>query len=105
MQKEDGNFRNFLSFDRRYLDNDCSEDAFGRTIWSLGYLICHSPAGAYREFADALFRSAIINYKNMGTRGCANTLIGVAYYLKAHPSDETMFRILTDLAGSLMGAF
>src|SRR5690606_11951602 len=32
MQTEDGNFRNFLSFNREYLDEVGSEDSFGRTI-------------------------------------------------------------------------
>jgi glycosyltransferase involved in cell wall biosynthesis len=39
MQTEDGNFRNFLSFSREYLDEVGSEDSFGRTIWALGHLI------------------------------------------------------------------
>ena len=55
MQREDGNFRNFLSFNRNYLDEIGSEDSFGRTIWSLGYLICAGPNNSYREFGKELF--------------------------------------------------
>ncbi|WP_316933296.1 glycosyltransferase family 4 protein [Pedobacter lusitanus] len=33
MQCDNGNFRNFLSFKREYLDEVGSEDSFGRTIW------------------------------------------------------------------------
>jgi hypothetical protein len=33
MQREDGWFRNFLHFNRSYLDEIGSEDSFGRTIW------------------------------------------------------------------------
>jgi glycosyltransferase involved in cell wall biosynthesis len=106
MQKDDGQFRNFLSFDRRYLDEECSEDGFGRTIWALGYLIGHSPAGSYREFADALFQISVPNYKKLvNLRGYANTLIGIAYFLRVHPSHEKMFGILVELTDLLMDAY
>src|SRR5690606_30934772 len=39
MQNIDGTFRNFLSFNRNFLDDVGSEDSFGRTIWVLGYLM------------------------------------------------------------------
>ena len=49
MQTEDGNFRNFLSFNRQYLDEVGSEDSFGRTIWALGYLIDCAASNSYRR--------------------------------------------------------
>jgi glycosyltransferase involved in cell wall biosynthesis len=105
MQQEDGSFRNFLTYDRRLLEEGCSEDSFGRTIWALGYAICHAP-NSYREFADELFRSAIHNYKKLeNIRGYANTIIGVAYYLRVHPSNEGMLKILMEMTNSLMTAY
>jgi hypothetical protein len=106
MHKPDGNFRNFLSIDRAYIDEVCSEDCFGRTIWALGFLIKHSPSSSYREFDNDIFRSAIHHFEKLETtRGVANTLIGVAYVLKAYPSDERMFAILAQLSGALVGAY
>ena len=106
MQKEDGTFRNFLNHDRQFLDEVSSEDCFGRVIWALGYLICNPPANSYAELGGELFHSSIQNYKNLkNLRGYANTLIGVAYYLRAHPGHEEMFRILTSLTNSLMNAY
>ena len=35
MQNANGTFRNFLSFNRNFLDETGSEDSFGRTIWAL----------------------------------------------------------------------
>src|SRR5690606_16774788 len=34
MQNEDGTFRNFLSFNRSFLDEVGSEDSFARAIWA-----------------------------------------------------------------------
>lgn len=36
MQNKDRTFRNFLSFNRNFMDEVGSEDSFGRTIWGVG---------------------------------------------------------------------
>ncbi|MCX2430403.1 MULTISPECIES: glycosyltransferase [unclassified Pedobacter] len=102
MHTEDGNFRNFLSFNRNYLDEIGSEDAFGRTIWSLGYLIGVAPNNSYREFGRELFFNAVPHFKGLKhLRGMANTLIGISYYLLAHPGDKPIINEGNQLAESL----
>ncbi len=106
MQTEDGNFRNFLSFSRQYLDEVGSEDSFGRTIWSLGYLINCAVNNSYREFALEIFHKATQQFKNLHhLRGIANTMIGIALYLKVFPQDEGMLRELTELTKPLVAAY
>ena len=36
MQKPQGNFHNYLGYDRNFLDVDGSDDCMGRTLWSCG---------------------------------------------------------------------
>jgi glycosyltransferase involved in cell wall biosynthesis len=106
MQTEDGNFRNFLSFNRNYLDEVGSEDSFGRTIWSLGYLICAAPNNSYREFGRELFSHAVPHFKNLThLRGMANTLIGGSYYLGAHRGDDFIVKEVNLLANNLKNAY
>lgn len=106
MQRDDGYFRNFLSFSRQYLDEKGSEDSFGRTIWALGYLISSSPNSSYREFAEEMFACSAPNFKELKyIRGVANTLIGISYYLKAHPSDEKMLSELNHLTDFMLSAY
>ena len=106
MQREDGWFRNFLHFNRNYLDDIGSEDSFGRTIWALCYLICHAPNNSYREFAHELFIKSYPVFRHLKhLRGIANTIIGISYYLKSYPSDEGMIDILTELTDKLTDAF
>jgi len=106
MQREDGNFRNFLSFNRNYLDEVGSEDSFGRTIWSLGYLICVAPNNSYREFGRELFSHSISHFKDLKyLRGIANTIIGASYYLCAHPGDELLINEVNALAKSLIQSY
>jgi len=106
MQLEDGNFRNFLSFNREYLDEVGSEDSFGRTVWSLGYLINCAASNSYREFALELFHRSFKHFKALvHLRGMANTIIGVCLYLKAVPTDEGMVNQLVDLTQPLIDAY
>lgn len=106
MQQDDGSFRNFLSFDRRYLDNVGSEDSFGRTVWALGYLINCAPNNSYREFARELYMQSVQHFERLHhLRGFANTVIGVAYFLRSNPSDEGMVQHLVKLTKPLIDAY
>jgi hypothetical protein len=106
MQTEDGNFRNFLSFDRRYLDEVGSEDSFGRTIWALGYLIGCSSSNSYREFATEIFHKSFPHFKSLThLRGMANTVIGISMYLKVFPGDEGMVNEMVKLTKPLIDAY
>ena len=106
MQTDDGNFRNFLSFNRQYLDEVGSEDSFGRTIWALGYLIGCSSNNSYREFATEIFLKSFMHFKALKhLRGMANTIIGISLYLKAVPGDEGMINEMINLTQPLIAAY
>ncbi len=106
MQTDDGNFRNFLSFNRQYLDEVGSEDSFGRTIWSLGYLIGCAASNSYREFAIELFQKSIPHFRSLQhLRGMANTIIGLSLYLKTFPTDEGLVNELVRLTQPLIDAY
>ncbi len=103
MQNSDGKFRNFLSFDRRFLDEIGSEDSFGRAVWALGYLLANPPNDAYYQFGKLIFLNAAPNFEKFKTvRGIANTLIGISYYLRSNSSDEAMISTMKKLANKLV---
>lgn len=98
MQTDKGTFRNFLSFSRQFLDNEGSEDSFGRTVWALGYLISNSPKDSFYQFARDLFGKAKSNFGNLEhLRGIANTIIGICHYLQKLPDDEEVLDSLRHL--------
>ncbi|MDB5126104.1 glycosyltransferase family 4 protein [Mucilaginibacter sp.] len=106
MQTDDGNFRNFLSFSRQYLDEVGSEDSFGRTIWALGHLISCAASNSYREFAMEIFHKSYPHFKALKyIRGQANTIIGISLYLQAYPTDEGMLAELIRLTQPLIDAY
>ena len=106
MQRDDGNFRNFLHFNRSYMDEIGSEDSFGRTVWALGYVIQHAPNNSYREFAQELFHRSVPHFSHLSDlRGMANALIGISYYLKVNPGDESLLLELNYLTAKLVRAY
>jgi hypothetical protein len=106
MQNEDGTFRNFLSFNRNFLDRQGSEDCFGRTIWALGYLMGNAPNDAYYQNGKLVFFNAVPNFEKLKSiRSIANTIIGICYYLKSNPSDEEMITRLKNLSSKLVAHY
>jgi hypothetical protein len=106
MQNKDGTFRNFLSFSRNYLDEIGSEDSFGRTIWALGYLLGNAPNDAYYQTGRLLFFNAAPNFEKLNSiRSIANTMIGICYYLKTNPADDSMTERLRNMAHLLIKQF
>ena len=54
-----GVFRNFLSYDRQWLEESGSEDCQGRVLWALGFLVAHAPNESLQSLGKELFESAI----------------------------------------------
>lgn len=103
MQNKDGTFRNFLSFNRNFLDEVGSEDSFGRTIWALGYLIANAPNDSYFQTGKFIFMDASVNFEKIQSiRGIANTIIGISYYMRSNPSDDSMAEVLRILTYKLI---
>lgn len=95
MQNKDGTFRNFLSFNRNFLDKVGSEDSFGRTIWALGYLLSHAPNDAYYQSGKMIFVNAIPAMERItSVKSIAANIIGISYYLKTNAGDEGMVELL-----------
>jgi len=106
MQNNDGTFRNFLSFSRNFLDKVGSEDSFGRTIWALGYLLGNAPNDAYYQTGRLLFFDAAPNFEKLKSiRGIANTMIGICYYLRSNPGDDSMTERLRNMANGLIAHY
>lgn len=103
MQNKDGTFKNFLSFNRNFLDEVGSEDSFGRTIWAIGYMLANAPNDSYNQMGRQIFFSAVPAFEHLKSiRSIANTIVGICYYLKSNPSDDGMMAILRAKAIILM---
>jgi glycosyltransferase involved in cell wall biosynthesis len=106
LQRDNGNFGNFLSFSRQFLDEYGSEDSFGRTIWSLGFLICHAPNDAFKQIGKEIYNRSVQYFDKLGSlRGMANVIIGIAHYLKDVQEDEPQLQLMVKLTSKLVESY
>lgn len=106
MQRDNGNFGNFLSFSRQFLDVYGSADSFGRTIWALGYLISHAPNDAFKQIGRDIYTRSIQYFDKLESiRGIANVVIGISYFLKDSQEDEEQLQLLLNLVSKLVYAY
>ena len=94
---ETGRFRNFMSFDRRWLEDSGSEDSHGRSLWALGVCAAADASLSRRRWAAALFRTALpIAAQFRSPRAWAFTLLGLDHYcgLVADNQDAVAIRQL-----------
>ena len=106
MQNDDGTFRNFLTYNRDYKDEKGTEDAFGRTIWALGYLLRFPPRDAFSQMARELYDKAFPRFTQLKSpRAIAFTIIGICHFLHRFRNDEGMKKVLKDLIETLLGLY
>jgi len=76
-----GRFRNFMGFNRNWLEESGSEDSHGRTLWALGECARSDANPSRRRWAAALFAEALAAVKNFRSpRAWAFTLLGLDGY-------------------------
>jgi hypothetical protein len=103
---ETGRFHNFMSYDRRWLDEHGSDDCQGRTIWALGYLIWHAPNDSTRALATDLFRGAVSAFETLRwPRSWALSILGLHYYLRRFGDDVEIRAAKANLAERLNAVF
>jgi len=101
MQRKDGSFTNYMTFDRSVLEGK-SDDAYGRIIWALGYLIRFAPTNSHFHLGLELFENAIHQYTKLTyARGYANCIFGLYHYVKRFPDQEKYLNLLSKLSDQL----
>ena len=82
-------FHNHLSFDRRWLDPQGSEDCHGRALWALGSAAGRSPHRSFQILAGQLFVQALpLVTEFTSPRAWAFTLLGIDDYLRRMGGDR-----------------
>jgi len=101
-----GRMRNFMGYDRSWLEEVGSEDSHGRVIWAIGYAIAHPPNDAILGLANRIFKE-IINapLKFTSPRAWAFSIIGANYYLRRFGGDTRVLQIMSELADKVVHLF
>ena len=96
-------FRNFMAYNRTWLEEVGSEDSHGRTLWALGTVLNQSTNEGLRGMAGRLFDAAIASTLNFTSpRAWAFTILGTERYLRRYPGDRAVLAVQDTLARRLI---
>jgi glycosyltransferase involved in cell wall biosynthesis len=102
-QNTDGTFRNFMGYDRRFLECAGSEDSYGRALWGVSYCLAHPVRNDHRPLLHEIFIRAIGHVERMRSpRTIAYGVLSLSYFLDYRPGDETMLNLLDRLCNRLL---
>ena len=97
-QNEKGRFKNFMGYDRKWLEEEGSEDCFGRCLWALGFALFneYTPKGVKYGLAHILKNAMPHAVALNSPRAKAYSIIGLA-----HLEGEDAKRLVFETAQSL----
>ncbi len=100
-----GVFRNFMAYDRRWLEDVGSPDSQGRTLWALGTAAAKAPDNDTRDLALELLRKALPGVSTLiDLRAKAFTLVGLEDWLTVE-IDHHAAKLRDRYAQDLLDAF
>ena len=100
---ERGRFRNFMGFDRGWLEVEGSEDSFGRSLWSIGDTVARARGQGLRRWALNLFDQVAPHSLALESpRTWAFALLGADAVLRVHPEHALAKRLVNDFGARLL---
>ncbi|HEY2786462.1 MAG TPA: glycosyltransferase family 4 protein [Fimbriiglobus sp.] len=99
-------FRNFLGFDRRWLEETGSEDSHGRALWALGTCVGRSQRPDLPSWAATHFELALpAILETTSPRAWAFALLGIREYLRRLGGDRLAAQIRDTLTARLLDIY
>jgi len=99
-------FRNFMGYNRQWLEESGSEDSHGRTLWALGECARSDAVPSRRKWAAALFKAALPVLERFSSpRAWVFALLGLDAYCTVETPDTNAGGMRKLLADRLMALF
>lgn len=103
---ENGRFRNFMSYDRRWLELAGSEDSHARALWGLGITVKEAPDSPIRNMAMRLFLDALPTVEHFNSpRAWGYIILGLQAYLTIYGGDAFARKIRDNIANKIYQLF
>ena len=100
--QEKNRFRNFMGYDRRWLEEVGSEDSHGRAVWGLGEAVALAESADIRDAARGVFEKALPALTEFTfPRTWSFALGGIHAYLTRYSGDSKVRRVRKILADKL----
>ena len=96
-------FRDFMSYQRVFLDEEGTEDCFGRALWACGHAASSELPDNVRIVADKLFENCVVWVGDLESpRARAYSILGMSEYLRKHDDETGLVAKADALADTLM---
>ncbi len=103
LDEKTGRYRNFMSYDRRWLEDMGSEDSQGRALWGLGMTVAFAPNDSILGLATNLFQHSAYPVRDfVHPRSISYALVGIHAYLRRFGGDAEIRRLREHLAERLL---
>ena len=103
---EQKRFRNFMDYNRQWLEEVGSEDSHGRALWALGTVLARSKRAGLQGMAVRLFEEALpVVTEFTSPRAWAFSLLGIQHYLRRFPGDRAVLNVQNTLVQKLMDLY
>jgi glycosyltransferase involved in cell wall biosynthesis len=101
--RQERRFRNFMDYNRTWLEEVGSEDSHGRSLWALGTVVARSKREGLQGMAIRLFEEALPTVLDfVSPRAWAFSLLGIQYYLRRFPGDRAVLSAQSTLIQKLI---
>ena len=101
-----GRFRNFLSYERQWLESQGSEDSHGRALWALGTVLGRSESPGLRGTAGRLFETALPAIRTFSSpRAWAFSALGLQEYLNRFSGDRAALQTRDEMTHRLLDIY
>jgi glycosyltransferase involved in cell wall biosynthesis len=104
--EEQGRFRNFMTYSRKWTEERGSEDSHGRGLWALGAAVSRSSERGRQSQCGSLFHAALPAVETLSSpRAWAFALLGIDEYLRAFSGDSRVQQVRAVTARKLLELF
>jgi glycosyltransferase involved in cell wall biosynthesis len=106
-QTESGHFHNFMSYDRKFLDDNGSDDTFGRALYGLGHVCAspHLPQNLRNHALEIVRRSRPVMDDIHAPRAKAYTMCGLYEMLDKGIDKDTFLPVFIKYADFLVSLY
>jgi len=96
-------FRNFMDYQRHWLEDSGSDDSHGRALWALGTILGRSSTPNFHNMASRIFQLSLLAIlETTSPRAWAFAIIGIYEYLQRFAGDRRVTQVQEELANRLL---
>jgi len=82
---EKGRFRNFMNYERRWLDEEGSDDCTGRVLWALGFTSAYTNVSSFYHHSGHLLKNAMESAETLShPRALSYATLGLTHHARVH---------------------